>query len=172
MEPRGSPRRKRLRIICDALDPSGIKDLIEARSERIPETGCWIWTGPLRGNGYGGFGKKDYAHRAAYRAYHGKIPDGLQVLHRCDVPLCVNPAHLFAGTQKQNVHDARIKGRLVGNTLIGAAHGATRLTWDDVAGIRALSRAGVTKAWIARKFGISHSQASRIVANRSWCLPA
>ena len=77
--------------------------------------GCWIWTGADNGNGYGVYsvarGKWSYAHRLAFEWANGSIPDGLVVCHTCDVKRCVNPAHLFLGTQADNVHDMIKKGR-------------------------------------------------------------
>jgi hypothetical protein len=77
---------------------------------------CWIWTGSRAGkNHYGAFylnGVKYRAHRFSFMIHVGEIPAGLEVLHRCDTPLCVNPDHLFIGTQKDNIHDAINKGRI------------------------------------------------------------
>jgi hypothetical protein len=69
---------------------------------------CWEWIGYKRGNGYGGvslLGKKEYAHRVSWELAHGPIQHGLFVLHKCDNPTCVNPAHLYLGTQADNIHD-------------------------------------------------------------------
>lgn len=85
--------------------------------------GCWLWMG-ARGDrfGHGAFSYRSepsgpqhhvYAHRFAWTITHGPILDNLCVLHRCDVPACVNPDHLFLGTQPDNLLDARQKGRLV-----------------------------------------------------------
>ena len=75
---------------------------------------CWLWTGYIGKNGYGRFkANKDIgAHRFAYQLLKGPIPAGLFVLHRCDVRHCVNPEHLFLGTQRDNILDAQSKGRL------------------------------------------------------------
>lgn len=98
------------------------RDRILRHSEAVTESGCWIWTGKLRDRGgatgepYGvttKLGREVYAHRFAYMAFHGPIPDGLNVIHSCDVRCCVNPAHLRLGTQKENIQDASRKGRLV-----------------------------------------------------------
>jgi hypothetical protein len=78
----------------------------------IDEHGCWIWQGPEAGE-YGAWGRHDYAHRASWRFYYGEIPDGLNVCHTCDVPKCVNPEHLFLGTQHDNLKDMYAKGRRV-----------------------------------------------------------
>jgi hypothetical protein len=86
--------------------------------------GCWLWSGAVRdkgrpGGSYGAFvvcrcGQyRTYrANRIAYQLVNGPIPDGLWVLHRCDVRLCVRPSHLFLGTAKDNTLDALAKGRL------------------------------------------------------------
>ena len=73
--------------------------------------GCWMWVGPQTDR-YGGWGRHGYAHRYAYETFRGAIDEGLYVLHRCDIPLCVRPSHLFLGTQAENLEDARQKGRL------------------------------------------------------------
>jgi len=81
--------------------------------------GCWLWTGGITIWGYGQFwlsGREYGAHRISYSMHRGKIPKGKFVLHSCDVRNCVNPSHLFIGTQKQNVHDAFNKGRRWGWT--------------------------------------------------------
>ena len=83
-------------------------------------SGCWLWTGSTNGCGYGQFtynGKLEKAHRVSWQIHHGPLPlwsghtTGICVLHRCDVPLCVNPDHLFLGTQGDNVADMIEKGR-------------------------------------------------------------
>jgi hypothetical protein len=79
-----------------------------------PTTGCWLW---INGNAkatYGAYrdsGKNYRAHRASWLLYCGEIPKGLYVCHKCDTPACVNPKHLFLGTQKDNIHDMIKKGR-------------------------------------------------------------
>lgn len=80
-----------------------------------PNTGCWLWTSIDDGRGvYGRFWYGDRiigAHRAAWLLFRGEIPPALDVLHRCDTPPCVNPAHLFLGTDQDNADDMKRKGR-------------------------------------------------------------
>ncbi len=84
-------------------------------AEPEPNSGCWIWTGVRVPGGYGGTtrgGVYQMAHRVAYELAVGPIPKGLYVLHRCDLPPCVNPAHLWVGTQTDNMRDCKRKGRI------------------------------------------------------------
>ena len=95
---------------------------------------CWIWNGSK--NKLNGRPRLKYkckttlAHRAAYIAFIGEIPDGLLVCHKCDNPLCVNPSHLYAGTISQNRRDAVIRGRL--NLPCGEDHHACKLSDKQV----------------------------------------
>lgn len=76
--------------------------------------GCWVWNGSKTLKGYGRTnfqGRKSHAHRVSYKIFHGPIPEGLVIMHSCDNPPCCNPAHLSAGTHRDNVHDAIAKGR-------------------------------------------------------------
>lgn len=79
-----------------------------------PNTGCFLWIGPLNSDGYGALTIEKRvcrAHRLAYEAVNGAIADGMFICHRCDVRHCVNPAHLFLGTAADNNHDMMRKGR-------------------------------------------------------------
>lgn len=82
----------------------------------IPWSGCWLWSGTLNNKGYGMFWTKQtenkcLSHRFAWEQARGAIPKGLCVLHKCDVPCCVNPEHLFLGSIKDNNKDMTLKGR-------------------------------------------------------------
>ena len=84
------------------------------RSELVTESGCQIWTAAANSDGYGHLvvdGKLQKAHRVAWELANGRIPAGLQVLHRCDVPACIRVDHLFLGTVSDNMRDMLRKGR-------------------------------------------------------------
>lgn len=85
---------------------------------RVDEaTGCWLWTRGKGSKGYGMFSAPPIrlAHRFSYFLHNGELPAGMQVCHRCDVPACVNPAHLFLGTAADNQRDCRAKARAFKN---------------------------------------------------------
>lgn len=139
-----------------------ITELIENSVERIPESGCWLWTKSLRGKGYGQFTypnrKQDGAHRVAYRAYKGPIPDGMMVCHRCDVPSCCNPDHLFLGDASVNALDAVKKGK-----WNPGRQGRPKLTVEQRAAIVTMYHAGMFQQELAVHFGITQSRVSQIV---------
>lgn len=103
-----------------------LRETIESKSIPVPESGCWLWLAATSPTGYGLTGLRAgpaLAHRAAYEAYVGPIPAGRVVCHRCDTPSCVNPAHLFSGTQMDNIRDCASKGRMAGQQLTRCKYG-------------------------------------------------
>lgn len=135
------------------------------------ENGCWEWTGAGRIGGSGHFNvgnRYARAHRFAYEATYGPIPDGLVICHRCDNPRCVRPDHLFAGTVRDNMHDCRAKGRLGEKRRLGLANGSTKVTPEIARCIRAARVAGISRPILAQRYGIALATITKITANRHW----
>jgi hypothetical protein len=131
--------------------------------------GCWEWQGKLMTTGYGRFhaaGGWRAAHRIAYVAVYGPIPDGLYVCHRCDNRRCVRPDHLFAGTAAENNADGWLKGRMKqppGVRLPGESNPQCEVSGRDVCLIRGLFWRGVTRSVLAEVFGVSPQYLSSII---------
>jgi hypothetical protein len=145
-----------------------LQSKIENNSIPITECGCWFWLGCLNGDGYGGIkiaGRSLLAHRASWETFNGPIPDGLCVLHRCDIPCCVNPDHLFIGTQLENIEDRTRKGRGRKIGYAGEAHPLAIMTAEDVKTIRASQE---QQDVLAGRYGVSQAHISNIVRRKKW----
>lgn len=132
---------------------------------------CWLWTASRSGSGYGCLRVNRVtrtSHTLAWELTNGPIPDGLWVLHKCDVRLCCNPTHLFLGTASDNARDMVAKGRNSVNGKHGEEHHACKLTKDIVASIRAAVASGVSQSEMARRVGVTAAQVNHIVHNRQW----
>lgn len=134
---------------------------------------CWLWTGKPSSRGYGkmNLGKVNaFAHRISYALHHGEEPGKFMVCHTCDNRICVNPHHLFLGTAAENNEDMTQKGRRRHGVAYGADAPQAKLTADQVIEIRASyshKRIGDGRA-VARRYGISPSQAGRILRRETW----
>lgn len=120
-----------------------------------PETGCWLWGGSVTGRDYGGVyngHKIVLAHRASYERFNGPIPKGLNVCHKCDVPMCINPDHLFLGTQRDNLQDAARKGRM-------SCYHVGKLSDDQIIAIITDPRDSLV---VAKEYGIHNSTVYRL----------
>jgi len=129
--------------------------------------GCWFWVGAMDKDGYGlirSSSKLLKAHRVSWELNIGLIPDGMQVLHQCDNPLCVSPHHLFLGTHDDNMTDRQMKGRQVK----GSSHPRAKLDSVSISIIKEAYQAGFSQVRIAKYFGVHGSMASRIVGGKSW----
>jgi len=110
-----------------------LKARFDEKYSKGPEDECWNWQASTAGKGYGqikipGTRRQIYAHRLSYLIHLGEIPDGKEVCHTCDNPLCVNPAHLFLGTRKDNAQDMKQKFR----STFGEKNARAKLTEKDV----------------------------------------
>jgi hypothetical protein len=129
---------------------------------------CWEWKGKRNSGGYGFMSLPGKAtalmHRAAYRLFVGEIPKGMGVLHRCDNPPCINPDHLWVGTDLDNHSDMVAKGR----SLKGEKHNMVKLTEDQIQTIRRLRASGHSVVALASMFGVCHQHISGIVNRKKW----
>lgn len=148
-------------------------DKFEKHVEFIPFLTCHLWGGSLTPNGYGQFefkGKNCGAHRASYEIYKGEIPPGMSVLHDCqnngevrDNKSCVNPDHLFLGTQMDNMIDRDLKG----HCPRGERSGHAKLNSSQVLEIRGLDKK-IPRLELAEIYGVSLSSISHIINRRNW----
>ena len=133
--------------------------------------GCWEWKAYINCDGYGQYGnggRMHGAHRISYRIYNGEIPHGMYVCHHCDNPRCVNPEHLFLGTQADNMHDCSVKGRKSPSGSVGERHGMSKLSASQVIEIRERNSNGERGSELADEYGMSRSAISLIVNRHIW----
>ena len=128
---------------------------------------CWEWQASKSDTGYGCFYDRRayHAHRYSWTLTNGPIPPGLLVLHRCDNRGCVNPAHLFLGSHRDNSADMVGKGRNHTHDTAGEHHGAAKLTDEAVREIRT---SPLTGRALAAKFGVSESAVSLVRRGLAW----
>lgn len=153
----------------------------------VQENGCWMWQGAKDKKGYGVFSvgsrynpdgsrrnSMRAAHRVSYELFKGPIPEhdshhGMCVLHKCDTPGCVNPDHLFLGTNLDNVRDMDAKGRRVNGPNYGSDHGMSVLTEAQVLEIMKLLESRYpTQRKIAEMYGVSKATINHIKTGRLW----
>ena len=148
---------------------SELKERFNAKWE-IDENGCWVWTGAKLPKGYGFIKiprtrRQIYAHRLSFLISGRTIPEGMNVLHRCDNPACVNPEHLFIGSQKDNLQDMAAKHR----HLCGEKNTESVLTAPDVVKIKRLLAMNMfSQKEIGRMFGVAQITISRIHRGLLW----
>lgn len=137
----------------------------------IPFSGCHHWTASTNKFGYGKIKAGDsgwkLAHRVAWEFANGPVPKGLYVLHTCDNPGCVNPSHLYLGSYKDNAQDRERRDR--GNHAKGSAHGRSKLSADQVVGIKKLYSSGeYSYRKLGKMFGVDGKSIADIVNGLNW----
>src|SRR5690242_9837351 len=126
-----------------ARSASTVAERFWAKAMPEPMSGCWLWLGAESSDGYGTFyldGRTERAHRVALRLTGREVPVDRVVCHRCDNRICVNPEHLFVGTQLENVQDCKRKGRT--HKPRGEANGRAKLSDAHVVALRAMFNSG------------------------------
>lgn len=142
------------------------RERFEANYIPEPNSGCWLWLGAIHTERrpYGVFhyeGRTGRAHRAAVEFYKGPIPDGLFVCHRCDNPACVNPDHLFVGTNAENTADKVAKGR----QTRGEMQPNRKLTLEQA---RAIRQSTDRSDELARRYAVTRRHINNIRSGRFW----
>lgn len=147
------------------------------------ECGCWFWGGTWNPrSGYGIFKAQGHqlgAHRVSWMVFRGPIPDGLQVLHKCDTRCCINPNHLFVGTQDDNIKDAVSKGRMASGDRNasrtkpeclkrGSEHGLAKLNEAKILEIRGLFTEGIGNYRISKRYGVCKKTIQQIRRRNTW----
>jgi len=143
--------------------PLSIQERFDLKYSETPN-GCWLWSGMSDKDNYGVMkikGRRTRAHRISYELHHQESPGQLCVLHRCDTPSCVNPEHLFLGTNAENTADKVRKGR----QIRGKDHYKAKLSEKDVLNIREDPR---SLRVIAREYGVYYTLISKIKNKQVW----
>lgn len=148
-----------------------LMERFEEKVELVPFSACHWWAGAQQPQGYGQIridGESPGAHRVAYELYIGPIPEhdsshGMCVCHSCDNPSCVNPAHLYLGTNKDNMDDRDRKGR----QQKGERHYLAKLTVKNVLEIRKMA-GSQTLSYIANIFGVGQTAISYVISRKTW----
>lgn len=146
-------------------------ELFWEKVNKSNESECWEWIAAKDSDGYGLFYPKTNpngigAHRFSWILHNGSIPKGMGVLHKCDNRKCVNPNHLFLGTQQVNVWDMMEKGRQA--IRVGAKNGRTILSENDVREIRSMRLEGMTYKEIAKAKDVSEGCVNHVLNERHW----
>ena len=151
------------------LNLETVRSKFESRFIPEPNSGCWLWTASVSSDGYGHMavnGKLVGAHRLAYLLYRGPIPPNRYICHKCDVPGCVNPDHLFVGTPADNTRDSFKKGRMV--RARGEEQHLSRLTKDNVPQLVQRWRFGERTIDLAQEFEVGETTLHNIWSGNSW----
>ena len=141
-----------------------------SKTEVDQVTGCWNWTASKDTHGYGHLrhkGRIKLAHRLSYELHFGPIPEGMQICHKCDNRICLNPDHLFLGTWRDNMLDKLAKGRQSRTRQFGSANAAAKLSEADIIAIRD-ARGKILQKELAASYGVDRAHISLIQSGRRW----
>ncbi len=153
-----------------------LEDRFWEKVDRGAPDDCWEWKGQRNRQGYGivalegrvgKYQPRTMAHRASLMLAGVRIA-GKLVCHHCDNPPCVNPSHLFVGTDQDNYDDSVRKGRRRPGANARGEACKTKLSNQDVLSIRGLAAAGISQLWLAKAFSISKQSVSMIVTRKRW----
>jgi len=150
-----------------------LDDRFWAKVDKNHPSGCWVWTASCNNREYGmfrpgGSAPKKLAHRLSFEDTYGPIPQGKLILHSCDNPRCVNPAHLRVGDHRENVADMDARKRRITNPAFGEASPQTDKTEQEIIAIRRDYVAGVPQVEIMESHQVSRAAFSDYVRGRSW----
>jgi hypothetical protein len=152
------------------MPPIPIEQRFWTKVQRAGPDECWLWTASVTGSGYGQIWEswpvriRWDAHKYSWILHFGPVPDGLWVLHTCDVKRCVNPKHLYLGTNSRNLQDALERGQ----KAIGSQCSFAKLCPDEVQEIRRLKQTGLTQEVLADQFGVSKTTIWRAYSGRAY----
>lgn len=145
-----------------------MKSSMERFLEKVNKTDtCWLWAGSLPQGKYGRFWfnkKVQDAHRVSYELFKGTISNDLYVCHTCDNKSCVNPDHLFLGTQQDNMRDMVNKGK----SRVGEKHELSKLVENEVKEIRQKFINGYRKIDLAKQYNVGWECIHKIVLRQRW----
>lgn len=150
------------------VDDLSVKDRFWKNVRMGDEDECWEWTSTMS-HGYGKMrvqGQQARAHRISYKLANDRNIVGQLVLHHCDNPICVNPNHLYLGSQQDNLADAIDRDRI--NPPTGEDHPSAKLTEAEVAEIKRCLASGEVQRDIAKEYGVREMQISRIKHEKNW----
>ena len=166
---RGTPRIYKPKLVNKPSDA----DFLLSRIEPDTNGGCWLWAGTINAGGYG-YTSRGMAHRLSYKTFVGDVPDDILVCHTCDVRACINPAHLWLGTHKDNSDDMMRKQRGAWHSKKpehlaywhdGDKNPSSKLNSRKAEEIRASAE---SKRDLAAKYGVSVSTIERVLARSIW----